>query len=1002
MTTQKGHARTAVPRRTAGPSRLRIEEIIIPGNARAHDAASVRMMADSIAEVGLVQPVPVTPGKQLLDGVLRLGAATLLGWEEIEVRVLDLDELRSELAGIDANLIRVELTELERAECLLRRKVVYETLHPEVRYGSSEMMQAVRRAEKDAARPPSFADDSACRMGCDTRTVQHLVGIAGGLPQDVRDLIRATPVADIQSDLHKLSRCPEGEQRKIAGRLATGELTRVPKDAGRAPSWTPPEPGDVLRRVERILTNRLSGQPDADLSVIPTALQDIELTRSMWEPPTDEPGELPSNLSLDEIDGLPAGQLEIRWPSRHAVQIVKADVPIAHVAVRRASHSDDSFVKPAGNTKTRDWMGILSSCSHGCCRRAVGFPGTDQACYCDTKGRGGCYVDGFACKKRAEFVDSQVIENGISNSILRITLPEDGNPCLDGHIPTDRVGDIMAWRVDCESSTGDLSISLGLLQGWCESNPTHRFATICANHFQPSDAMMAWLAALDNVVVGHSVSAWFSAEELEARFDAIQRFLDWGIPTVIWVVTDSDWANEPVLERAIGLVGADRVIQEPHRLSANRQRPPLPNTEHLGLCSSHRVDADHNELVLVPGDDGQPGEYLVPLPDGGYAKPRGTVHARCRGCEVRCGLTVHGMMERRGTAEPTLGELRRVIHTPFPSPDRQSFDVIQGDAREVVGSLKQVHCVLTSPPAYGVGAPNGSPLEIGHEADARDYIETLCQVLGAVPLHPLGSLWVNLNDRRDGRVLLGIPERFIVEMVAQGWQLLDHAIWGQSALLADGTTRGGLAEQARWRLSDGGFGHLLRFSRTAHPWGDGSAVGIPGPKGKGERYLPPERMTLPTVLDGRGPSNLWLFGPALGWPGLVAPTPVTVCEIPIALTCPLWVNPDGSLPWRLGPVAGPSGVERADWPNIDEKAQPGVVFDPFCGVGTTGVVALRLGRSFLGCELDEQLCQSARKTLGSTLRRLSGDECVTDSTTFPAEMPLDQPHTLIECGSGVS
>jgi site-specific DNA-methyltransferase (adenine-specific) len=43
------------------------------------------------------------------------------------------------------------------------------------------------------------------------------------------------------------------------------------------------------------------------------------------------------------------------------------------------------------------------------------------------------------------------------------------------------------------------------------------------------------------------------------------------------------------------------------------------------------------------------------------------------------------------------------------------------------------------------------------------------------------------------------------------------------------------------------------------------------------------------------------------------------------------------------------------------------VFDPFCGSGTTGVAALRLGRNFIGCDLEEEY-------LSKALLRLN-DEC---------------------------
>jgi adenine-specific DNA methylase len=50
---------------------------------------------------------------------------------------------------------------------------------------------------------------------------------------------------------------------------------------------------------------------------------------------------------------------------------------------------------------------------------------------------------------------------------------------------------------------------------------------------------------------------------------------------------------------------------------------------------------------------------------------------------------------------------------------------------------------------------------------------------------------------------------------------------------------------------------------------------------------------------------------------------------------------------------------------------PCTVLDPFAGSGTTGVVALRLGRSFIGIELSPVYAEMARKSL-ETDRSKSG------------------------------
>ena len=355
-------------------------------------------------------------------------------------------------------------------------------------------------------------------------------------------------------------------------------------------------------------------------------------------------------------------------------------------------------------------------------------------------------------------------------------------------------------------------------------------------------------------------------------------------------------------------------------------------------------------------------------------------------------------MDRRSTAavsaertvQPGPGlASRRTDHTPFPSPDQQSFDVIRDDAREFVRSDgRQVHCVVTSPPRYGVKTPGDSQYEIGRETTPQKYIDSLCDVFGDIALHPLGSLWVNLRDKRDGRALDCIPERFVVAMEDRGWKLLDRVVWAKSALMIDGTTHGeAVTDTADWRLNGNGWEHVFRFSRTDHPWSDPCAIRIASQGRNGARYLPPERMILPTGLDGRIPPDVWLFGSDRSGAADLAPMPEIVGEIPIVLTCPLWVNPDGSLPQRLTErvESVPGEPEPFGWTAVADGAEPGIVFDPFAGSGSTGVVALRTGRSFIGCELYDQNCQTASKRLASTHRRLSGDELETESF-----VPIDQ------------
>ena len=66
------------------------------------------------------------------------------------------------------------------------------------------------------------------------------------------------------------------------------------------------------------------------------------------------------------------------------------------------------------------------------------------------------------------------------------------------------------------------------------------------------------------------------------------------------------------------------------------------------------------------------------------------------------------------------------------------------------------------------------------------------------------------------------------------------------------------------------------------------------------------------------------------------------------------------------PSQVPPKHETIGWePTCDHEAEPtpATVLDPFCGSGTTGVVALRHGRSFVGIELNPEYVELARKRI---------------------------------------
>ena len=115
-----------------------IDRIEVSDRQRAYREDEIANLAGSIREVGLLNPITVVrinDGYRLVTGRHRLEAFRVLGRAEIPAFVHELDGLDAELAEIDENLARTELTVLERGEHLLRRSEILKAKGTRARAG---------------------------------------------------------------------------------------------------------------------------------------------------------------------------------------------------------------------------------------------------------------------------------------------------------------------------------------------------------------------------------------------------------------------------------------------------------------------------------------------------------------------------------------------------------------------------------------------------------------------------------------------------------------------------------------------------------------------------------------------------------------------------------------------------------------------------------------------------------------------------------------------------
>jgi len=219
-------------------------------NRRRPEPDKVKMVADSILEIGLQNPIGVTKDFRLIHGRNRLEAFRLLGRPKIPAIVHDLDDLHAELAEIDENIARSPLTAMEQTKALARRKEIYETLHPETKTGKkAAKTEGGKKARTPAA--ASFADDTAEKTGTSPRTVQRDVAIGQAIPDEIAELIKDTPIADNKRELKKLARLEPEEQKVVAQMLAEGEVDTVSEAITSEDDLEeePVDPSDVLRQM---------------------------------------------------------------------------------------------------------------------------------------------------------------------------------------------------------------------------------------------------------------------------------------------------------------------------------------------------------------------------------------------------------------------------------------------------------------------------------------------------------------------------------------------------------------------------------------------------------------------------------------------------------------------------------------------------------------------------------------------------------------------------------
>ena len=207
--------------------------ISIKERLRALRPETVKDLAESMQANGLLQPIVLQPkpgglGYWLLAGMHRFEAAKKLKWPAIKATILDgLDADQAELAEIDENLMRANLSPAETAAHIGRRKELYENLYPTTKAGIAQGLGMVRAAIKKAGGQigpeveASFTEAIAQATGQSRRTVKRNVTRATKSRSWLKNV--AWTALDQGDEIDALIKLPEAKRDALIIRAKAGE-----------------------------------------------------------------------------------------------------------------------------------------------------------------------------------------------------------------------------------------------------------------------------------------------------------------------------------------------------------------------------------------------------------------------------------------------------------------------------------------------------------------------------------------------------------------------------------------------------------------------------------------------------------------------------------------------------------------------------------------------------------------------------------------------------------
>jgi len=274
-----------------------------------------------------------------------------------------------------------------------------------------------------------------------------------------------------------------------------------------------------------------------------------------------------------------------------------------------------------------------------------------------------------------------------------------------------------------------------------------------------------------------------------------------------------------------------------------------------------------------------------------------------------------------------------------------TYTIKQGDVLKQLRTIpeKSVQCCVTSPPYWGL-RDYGVEGQIGQEESPVAYVEKIVEVFKEVSrvLRDDGTLWLNLGDSYDNKDLRLIPHRLVIALQDSGWLVRSEIVWAKKSAMPepvkDRPTSSWepvflLTKSQKYYYDADAVRvkHKDDWHDRASTWRDGRAKGQKEPMHHSHAEAKPFQNP-PNPL-GANLRNVWHIGPE-----------------------PFKDAHFATFPTEIPRKAILAGTKEGD-----------VVLDPFCGSGTTLMVAEHLERDSIGIELNPEYAEIAEKRVQSGL-----------------------------------